>query len=109
MRVVVLCMLLGISEPLLADACVAHDAALGARISANEPLSSAPAGGDDMHSAHLCHCAHTHAGVLRHPGESAAVTMHERSTLPALPEEMRSGPTPPPLLRPPLSRPPLLA
>lgn len=101
-RVIVLCILLGISEPLLADSCVPPDAAVGARISSSESQSSVPAGGQDMHGSHLCHCAHMHAGILRQPVRAAAQPAQAGGRIPSPPDELRSGPPAQPLLRPPL-------
>lgn len=100
-RLMVVCVLAGVSEPLIADSCDSPSDRLGAQLSSSEPDSPSPAGGDATHGVHLCHCAHTHAGVPRHPAGLTPFAS-EAGRIQAAPDDLRSGPPAQPLLRPPL-------
>ncbi len=101
-RLMVVCVLAGVSEPLIADSCDSPSDTLGAQLSSSEPDSPSPAGGDATHGVHLCHCAHTHAGIPRHPGAALTPLTSEAGRIQAAPDDLRSGPPAQPLLRPPL-------
>lgn len=100
-RLMVVCVLAGVSEPLIADSCDSPSDTLGAQLSSSEPDSPTPSGGETTHGVHLCHCAHTHAGVPRHPAAMTPLTS-EAGRIQAAPGDLRSGPPAQPLLRPPL-------
>lgn len=102
-RVMVVCVLAGISEPLLADSCSTHSDAVEAQLSLNDTESTDPLGGDATHAVHLCHCAHTHAGIPRHASAVMLPTEPNAGRITAASDDLRSGPPARPLLRPPLT------
>lgn len=101
-RLMVVCVLAGISEPLIVDACDPQSDARGTQSSLVAADSPAPAGGDATHRVHLCHCAHSHAGIPRHRGAATAPLEPAAGQIRAALDDLRSGPPAQPLLRPPL-------